>query len=117
MRSRICHSASLRCRLFGRPVSLRSAVGGNTAGLVFGHVDDPPRRASLHAFIHLPGPLLFLLGALPSLPSHLIGIPAVVAHELKTLVGNMLGDGGDEIAGGEDLKPTEGRLANAKRWQ
>jgi hypothetical protein len=36
--------------------------------------------------------------------AHLIGIPAIVAHKLKTLVGNVLGDGGNEVAGREDLK-------------
>ena len=72
-------------------------LGRNTAGLVFGHVDD------LHALCHLFG-LFLLLGAFLALAAHLIGIPAVVAHELKALVGDVLGDGGDKVAGGEDLK-------------
>jgi len=61
-------------------------LGRDAAGLVFGHVDDLPRRASLHALFHLPGPVL-LLGAFLSLATHIIGIPTVVAHELKLLSG------------------------------
>lgn len=35
-----------------------------------------------------------------------IGIPAVMAHQLEALIGNMLGDGRDEVAGAEDLEVT-----------
>ena len=55
-------------------------------------------------------------GPLIALSTHLIGIPAIVAHELKEIavcwrkhIVNMLGDGGDEVARGENLEPTEGR--------
>jgi hypothetical protein len=71
--------------------------GGNALGLVFGHVDD------LHALFHLFGLFLLLCAFLPLSP-HLIGIPSVIAYELKTLVGNVLSDGGDKVAGSEDLK-------------
>jgi hypothetical protein len=44
-----------------------------------------------------------------ALPPHLVLVPTDVPDELKTLVGDMLGDGGDEVARGENLEPTEGR--------
>ena len=58
----------------------------------------------------LPRPLL-------SLPAHLVGVPPVVTDQLEVLVGDMLGDGGDEVGGAEDFEPTEGRRADAKRRQ
>jgi len=42
-------------------------------------------------------------GPLVSLPAHLAGIPAIIAHKLEAFVGNVLGDSGYEIAEGEDL--------------
>ncbi len=72
-------------------------LGRNTAGLVFGHVDD------LHALVYFFG-LFFLLGAFLALAAHLIGIPSIIAHELKALIRDVLGDGGDKITGGEELK-------------
>ncbi|MDT9313816.1 hypothetical protein, partial [Limnospira sp. Paracas R14] len=58
-------------------------LGGNAAGLVFGHVHD------LHALSHLFGRLL-LLGVLLPLSTHLIGIPSIIAHKLKALVWDVL---------------------------
>ena len=72
-------------------------LGWDAPGLVFGHVDD------LHALLHLFVRLLFFVAFL-TLSPHLVGVPAVVTHKLKTLVGDVLGDGGDKVAGGEDLK-------------
>jgi len=68
---------------------------GDTAGLVFGDVDDLnglTRGRSL------------LGGTLHALATHLVGVPAVVADKLEALVRNMLRDGRDEVAGGEDLE-------------
>ena len=45
--------------------------------------------------------LLCLLCTLPTLPAHLVGIPAVVADHLRAFVRDVLGDGGQEIGGGE----------------
>ena len=70
---------------------------GNAAWLVLGHIDD------LHAFLQVFDPFLFF-GPLFALHSHLVGVPAVVAHELKAFVGNVLGEGDNEVAGGEDLE-------------
>jgi hypothetical protein len=41
---------------------------------------------------------------LAALAAHLIGVPAVVADKLEAFFGNMLSDGGDKVAGGEDFK-------------
>ena len=38
------------------------------------------------------------------LPAHLVGVPAVVADQLEVLVGDVLGDGGDEVGRAEDLE-------------
>jgi hypothetical protein len=38
--------------------------------------------------------------------AHLVAIPAVVADHLDALVRDMLGDGGQEVGGGEDLEVT-----------
>ena len=46
-----------------------------------------------------------------------IGVPPVVTDQLEVLVGDMPGDGGDEVGGAEDFEPTEGRRADAKRRQ
>ena len=50
------------------------------------------------------GLLLCLLCTLPTLPAHLVGIPAVVTHHLKALIRNVLRDRRDEIARAEHLK-------------
>ena len=39
-----------------------------------------------------------------ALAAHLVGIPAVVADHLRAFVRDVLGDGGLEIGGGEDLE-------------
>ena len=44
------------------------------------------------------GLLLCLLRTLPALPTHLVGIPAVVTHHLKALVGNVLRNGDEYLA-------------------
>ena len=44
------------------------------------------------------GPLLCLLCTLPALPTHLVGIPAVVTHHLKALVWNVLRNGDKYLA-------------------
>jgi hypothetical protein len=36
--------------------------------------------------------------------AHPVRVPAVVAHHLDAFVGDVLGDGGQEIGGGEDLQ-------------
>ena len=72
---------SLSC---GQAVSLRSALGGNPAGLERGDVDD---LGHVHDFGVSP---------LEPLSTHLIGIPSVVANELKAFVRNLLGDAGDK---------------------
>jgi hypothetical protein len=36
--------------------------------------------------------------------AHLVAVPAVVADHLRALVRDMLGDGGQEVGGGEDLE-------------
>ena len=36
--------------------------------------------------------------------AHLVAVPAVVADHLYALVRDMLGDGGQEVGGGEDLE-------------
>ncbi len=38
------------------------------------------------------------------LAAHLVGIPAVIADKLEAFVRDVLGDGGDELARGEDLE-------------
>jgi hypothetical protein len=43
-------------------------------------------------------------GALVALAAHLVAVPAVVADKLEALVRDVLRDGGDEVAGGEDLE-------------
>ena len=52
----------------------------------------------------LAGGLGLFGGTLVALAAHLVGIPAVVADKLEALVGDVLGDGGDKVAGGEDLE-------------
>ena len=44
-----------------------------------------------------------VLGAV-ALAAHLVGIPVVVADHLRAFVGDVLGDGGQEIGGGEDFE-------------
>ena len=44
-----------------------------------------------------------VLGAV-ALAAHLVGIPAVVAEHLRAFVRDVLGDGGQEISGGEDFE-------------
>ena len=44
--------------------------------------------------------------ALEALAPHLVGVPPVVAHQLEDLVGDVLGDGRDEVAGLKDLEIT-----------
>ena len=39
-----------------------------------------------------------------ALTAHLVGIPPVVADHLRTLLGDVLGDGGQEIRGSEDFE-------------
>ena len=39
-----------------------------------------------------------------ALAAHFVGVPAVVADHLSAFVGDMLGDGGQEVHGGEDLE-------------
>ena len=36
--------------------------------------------------------------------AHFVGVPAVVADHLGALVGDVLGDGGEEVGGGEELE-------------
>ena len=36
--------------------------------------------------------------------AHLVAVPAIVADHLDALVRDMLGDGGQEVGGGEDLE-------------
>ena len=36
--------------------------------------------------------------------AHLVAVPTVVADHLRTLVRDMLGDGGQAVGGGEDLE-------------
>ena len=68
---------------------------GDAARFVFGHVDD---------LYGVAGGLGRFKSLFLTLAAHLIAIPAVVADQLKALVGDVLGDGGDKVAGGEDLK-------------
>ena len=68
---------------------------GDAAGLMLRHIDDLDGLARGFGLFG---------GALIALATHLIRIPAVVAHELETLVRDVLGDGGDKVAGGEDLE-------------
>ncbi len=58
-------------------------------------------------------------GTFHALAAHLVRIPAVVADKLEALVRNMLRDGRDEVAGGEDLEVAlslrvHGRAAHAR---
>jgi len=48
-----------------------------------------------------------------ALAAHLVGVPAVVADELKALVGNVLGDGGDEVTRAENLEVAVNLLVHA----
>jgi hypothetical protein len=43
-------------------------------------------------------------GALVALAAHLVAVPTVIPDEMKALVGDVLGDGRDEVAGREDLE-------------
>jgi len=52
----------------------------------------------------LAGGLGLFGGTFLALPAHFVGVPTDVAHKLKTLVGDMLGDRRDEVAGGKDLE-------------
>ena len=45
-----------------------------------------------------------LLGMLPALATHLVGVPAVITHHLKALIWNVLRDRRDEIARREYLR-------------
>jgi len=63
--------------------------------LVFGNIYD---RVGLADSAGLLGRLFAPLAA------HFIGVTAVIPHQLETLVGDVLGDGGDEVAGRKDLK-------------
>ncbi len=67
-----------------------------TPGAVFGDINDFDPVGG-----RLPFPAFSLLVALSA---HLIRIPAIVAHELKILIRDMLGDGGNKVAGGKDFK-------------
>ena len=71
---------------------------GDAAGLMLRHIDDDDGLARGFGLFG---------GALIALATHLIRIPAVVAHELETLVRDVLGDGGDKVAGGEDLEVSD----------
>ena len=46
----------------------------------------------------------FGLRLLEPLAAHLVGIPSVIAHELKAFVRDVLGDAGDEVARAEHFK-------------
>ena len=52
-----------------------------------------------------------------ALAPHLVRVPTIVPDELEAFVRDVLGDGGDEVAGIEHLEPTAGRTADAKRRQ
>ena len=39
-----------------------------------------------------------LLGMLPALATHLVGVPAVITHHLKALIGNVLRNGDEYLA-------------------
>ena len=67
----------------------------DAARVVFGNVND------LHG---LAGDRSLLHGTLVPLPPHLVGVPAVVADKLEALVGDVLGDLRDEVAGTEELE-------------
>ena len=49
----------------------------------------------------LPAPTFFRFFALSPAP---VRVPAVIAHQLKRFLRNMLGDGGNEFLGGKDLE-------------
>ena len=49
------------------------------------------------------GGLRLLRGAFATLAPHLVRVPTIITDKLKTLVGDVLCDGGDEIAGIEDI--------------
>ena len=93
-------------------------AGGTEHGIGLPHLLDEftpfwgrrPPRAMLKdiddfdlAAGRLPCPI-FRFGPLIALPAHFIGVPAIVAHELKMFIWDVLGDGGDKLAGGEDFK-------------
>jgi len=80
----------------------------NPPRLVLGDVND------LHRVIC--GSSL-LRGAFVALAPHLVRVPTIVPDELEAFVRDVLGDGGDEVAGIEHLEPTAGRTADAKRRQ
>ena len=69
---------------------------GDTTGAVFTDIDqhlaEPGLRLALLACRLLLGPL----------PTAAVGVPAVVAHHLESLVRDVLGDPGDELGGRHD---------------
>jgi len=71
---------------------------------VFGDVDDLYRVA---------GGLGRFKSLFITLAAHLVGVPPIITDKLKTLVGNVLGDGGDEVAGSEPLEVAVDLLAHA----
>ena len=81
-------------------VSLQSAVSSLPPNDVLGDIDD--RRGVAGGLGH-GGRLL------TSLAAHLVGVPAVVADELEALVGDVLGDGGDEWQTGDWRLQTAGK--------
>jgi len=63
-------------------------------------------RGQRRIAIHYPvvGGFGLFGSAFVALAVHLVAVPAVVADKLKALVGDVLGDGGDEVARAEDLE-------------
>ncbi len=62
--------------------------------LVFGYVDDLYCVAGGGLFKSL----------FVALAAHLVAVPPVVADKLEAFIGDVLGDGGDEITRAEDLE-------------
>ena len=59
------------------------------------------------------GDLDFFHRPLFPLPAHLVAVPTIVTDELEAFVGDVLGDGGDEVAGAEDLEVAVDLLVHA----
>ena len=83
-----------RSRRIDRRARVRSPARRVQAGLERGDVDDIA-LGRIHDFG---------LGLLEPLAAHLVGIPSVIAPELKAFVRDVLGDAGDEVARAEHFK-------------
>jgi len=76
-------------------ISSRHLADGMRRGVVLGYIDDLCR---------VVGGFDLFGGALVALAAHFVAVPAVVPDKLEALLGDVLGDLGDEVAGTEDLE-------------